>query len=196
MSSTNQLKHKSSKYDDLQFNPKHKKPLASWMNGLKTRLSAHTTLATKYDRKDKTMNTISVIITGLTSSAIFASNSGSVSGSMSVNQLISQFAGVLAVISTILQSVHKSMQYSNLAEQHKFAVKQLTKLKFRFEIIVGDNCEDDGEVNFNNLTEWTREYQAVLESAPIIPQTIFQRKYVYGVCQCVLKFEYATFNAS
>eukprot|EP01083_Nonionella_stella_P195595 720401_1 len=167
-----------SNYENLKYNPSHKKPLGSWMKTICIRTNCHGRLAYKYDTVDKRMNTISVALTGISSSAIFASTSqsanGKSSGGISLNDLISYVAGLIAVLSTILQAVHKSMAYAKLAEQHKIANKQLIKLRFRLEVIVGDNYDDDGGINFNNLTEWTQEFLDTLEAAPIIPQKIFK----------------------
>lgn len=162
-------------YEDLRYNPTHKKPIGTWMKDITIREKCHGNLATYYDHRDKTMNTVSVALTGISSSAMVASTSGS-GGSDLTNQMISYAAGIIAVISTILQAVHKSMQYATLAEKHKTANKQLIKLRFRLEIIVGDNFEDDGEINFTNLTEWSGQYESVLEAAPMIPIDFFKKK--------------------
>jgi len=165
-------KNPGSNYEDLKYNPSHKKPLGSWMKTIRIRTNCHGRLANKYDTVDKRMNTVSVALTGISSSAIFASTSQGVS----LNDLISYAAGLIAILSTILQAVNKSMAYAQMAEQHKIANKQLIKLRFRLEVIAGDNYDDDGGVNFNNLTEWTQEFLDTLESAPIIPLQIFKEE--------------------
>ena len=43
-------------------------------------------------------------------------------------------------------------------------------------MIVGENLVDDGFLNIEKLSEWTREYQDLLESAPVIPQEIFSKE--------------------
>mmetsp|Transcript_23292 Transcript_23292/g.34532 ORF Transcript_23292/g.34532 Transcript_23292/m.34532 type:complete len:250 (+) Transcript_23292:69-818(+) len=158
----------------LKFNKKHPRPIEAWSRAISIRQACHSSLSTKYAKFDKSMNTVNVTLTALSSSAIFASMHPT--GGSSGTSYLPFGAGAIAVASTILQSVQKALQYAQLAEQHKVANRQLTKIKFRLEVITGENFEDDGTLNMERLTEWVREYEDLLESAPIIPQYLFEKE--------------------
>ena len=164
-------------YEDLTFNKDHRKPLASWQRGIIIRQRCHSELSVHYDQLDRILNTFSLTLTALSSSAIFASVNPQVSaafGDTSSKNVVSYVAGMIAVVSTILQAVHRALQHVLLAEQHKQATVALTKLRFRLEFITGDNVVDTGTLNYIYLNRWAKEYNDALESAPLIPQKYFE----------------------
>ena len=130
-----------------------------------------------YDQLDRILNTFSLTLTALSSSAIFASVNpqviSAVFGDTSSNNVVSYVVGIIAVVSTIPQAVHRALQHVLLAEKHKQATVALTKLRFRLEFITGDNVVDTGTLNYIYLNRWAKEYNDALESAPLIPQKYF-----------------------
>ncbi len=161
----------------IVHNKYHKRPIRSWARGIIIRQACHSKLATKYTRIDNWLNLISVTLTALSSSAVFATINPSIDmtldGIPNSKNYLSWGAGLVAVTSTILQAIVKAMNFATLAEQHRMATRQLTKLRFRLELVVGDNFVDDGKLKMEKLAEWTREYEDLLDSAPIIPQDLF-----------------------
>jgi len=162
--------HSTPTYDDLTFNKDHKKPIDAWQRGIIISQKCHSQLAETFARSDRILNTFSLTLTALSSSAIFASVNPPDDWGKNV---ISYVAGMIAVVSTILQAVHRALQHVLFAEQHKQAAIALTKLRFRLELIVGDNLKDTGNLNYRDLNEWARDYDDALESAPLIPQNYF-----------------------
>ena len=165
------------KYEDLTSNKDHKKPIEAWQRGIITNQLCHSQLAEKYDLFDTILNTFSLTLTALSSSAIFVSVNPQVDaafGGMWSKNLVSYVAGIISVVSTILQAVHMALQHVILAEQHRQATIALTKLRFHLELIVGDNVKDTGNLNYSDLNRWAREYKDALESAPVIPQNYFE----------------------
>ncbi len=152
----------------IQHNPDHVRPLKAWAREIAIRKESHRELANHYSTFDKIINGIAVTLSAFSSSAIFASYKAT--PVEETNHIINfqLIGGIIAVTSTILQSLQKALQFAELAEQHKNACKQFTKLRFRLEIIAGENLEDDGTLNMDRLTDWTREYQDLLESSPLI----------------------------
>ncbi len=162
---------------NIVYNIHHKKPFKSWARGALIRQICHSELATWYERTDKILNTITVTLTAISSSAIFAAVNPSVDSSIpSGKNYLSWGAGFVAVISTILQAIMKALSYASLAEQHKLAARQFTKVRFRLEIICGNNYVDDGHVNTDKVAEWIREYEELLDSTPVVPQKLFISK--------------------
>ena len=164
-------------YEDLKFNKYHRKPLASWQRGIVIRQRCHIELSVHYDQLDRILNTFSLTLTALSSSAIFASANPQVSaafGDTSSKNVVSYVAGIIAVVSTILQAVHRALQHVLLAEQNKQATVALTKLRFRLEFITGDNLVDTGTLNYIYLNRWAKEYNDALESAPLNLKSILK----------------------
>ncbi len=155
----------------IVHNAHHKKPFKSWARGVLVRQICHSELATRYDRTDKILNTVTVTLTALSSSAIFAAVNPSVNNSFPGGKnYLSWAAGFVSVISTILQAVMRALSYASQAEQHKLAARQYTKARFRLEIICGNNYVDDGHLNTDKVAGWTREYEELLDSTPVLSQ--------------------------
>ncbi len=168
----------SDELGQIQFNPEHVRPLRAWGREIAIRTESHRELSNHFSKCDKIINGIAVTLSAFASSAIFASYQATTVEEKSKGGMINyqMVGGVIAVIGTILQSLQKALQFAELAEQHKNACKQFTKLRFRLEIIAGENLIDDGTLNMDRLTDWTREYQDLLESSPLIRMSMLQKQ--------------------
>ena len=192
MSSTSPPTKKEQEH--LSYNPKHPKPLKIWARGIAIRQTSHSNIAEKFYRREKFLTTLSVALTALTSSAIFTSISprllgNEVHGVVAENDAdatpsttrstlsfyLACLAGIVAAGNTVLQAVHKSLNYAQVSEQHYIAFKRFTKMRYRLEAIVGNSYEDDGHVHDTALKNWIHDYGDVLESSPIIPQDEFAK---------------------
>lgn len=197
----------------IHFNKRHRKPLSSWARAIAIRQTCHSIMADRYHYREKSLATISVALTALTSSAIFTSISPRIlsedtidhndvhhttvgdigmptlaaetdggtqddsaayaRSTLSVN--LASFAGMLAAVNTILQAVHKSLNYGQESEKHLIAFKQFTKMRYQLEGLVGNTYEDDGHIDEAALSAWVIAYGEVLESSPLIPQREFEK---------------------
>ncbi len=165
---------------NIVHNKYHKRPIKSWARGIIIRQACHSKLATSYTQMDNRLNTLSVTLTALSSSAVFATINPTVdmtlNGIPNSKNYLAWGAGLIALASTVLQAIVKALNYATLAEQHRMATSQFTRLRFRLELVVGDHYVDDGNLNMEKLAEWTREYEDLLESTPVIPQDIFAKQ--------------------
>ncbi len=160
----------------IRYNPKHKRPLEAWYRDISIRKECHRQQAVWHTHMDKILNAIVVTLSAFATSAIFSSYTQTKSGDGgSTKSYLPMIGGTISVISTILQSLQKALHFTELAEQHKIASKQFTKLQFRLELITGRNFEDDGTLNMDRLTDWTREYQDLLESTPLIKGHVYAK---------------------
>ena len=152
------------------------KPLKIWYRSLVIRQSCHSHMAEELIAKDMYLNTISVAITAVTSSAIFTSlvpSSGSQTGGYNS---LAVMAGVLAAINTVLQAIVKTMAYNRRGEQHLNAFKMFTRMRFKMENLIGDKkvYSHHEDINDTMLDEWIEKYEELLELEPIIPQCILE----------------------
>jgi hypothetical protein len=184
--------------DVLEHNPVHKKPIQKWARAIAIRQTCHSKMADTFHRKDKFLNTISVSLNAITSSVIFTSiapnlkpkskailavrgkedeitSDGVPPVSVSFPFVLSCTAGFISLVNTVLQAVGGCLNYAQLAEQHHTAFKLFTKMRYRLEIMVGSTYEDDGHIVASELKDWIHDYGEVLESAPIIPQEVFDK---------------------
>jgi len=157
---------------------KSKKPIKQWYRSLVIRQSCHSQLAEEMINKDMYLNTLSVGLTAITSSAIFTSlapstDGGGIKTSGGGHQL-AMMAGVLAAINTVLQAVMKTVNYARKGEQHLTAFKGFTKMRFKLENLIGNpkRYENDEKINEKMLSRWIDKYEELIEMEPIIPEEI------------------------
>ena len=172
----NDGKKQKESFGELNHNPDHERPLKAWARDVAIRQECHRELALKYSRRGKILNAISVFLSAFSSSAIFASfkKQEAVEDNIFLSNL-HVIGGVVAAFSTFMQSLQQSLEYAEYAERNMTACKQFTKLRFRLEVIAGNNLVDDGKLVMARLTDWTREYQDLLESSPLIDLSIIDR---------------------
>lgn len=186
--STNDTIQNNLGFDRLPYNEYHPKPIRTWARGIAIQQTCHSYLAEKFRKYEQILATTSVFLTALTSSAIFTSisplgnqgantNNGTddTTSTSSFSVKLSAIAGTIAALNTILQAVHKHLQFASRSEQHFLAFKRFTKIRFQLESLAGDKYRDDGKLNEALLKDWIDGYGEVLESAPNIPQEVFKR---------------------
>jgi len=159
---------------------KSKKPIKQWYRSLVIRQSCHSRMAEDMINKDMYLNTLSVGLTAITSSAIFTSlapstDGGGIKTSVGGHQL-AMMAGVLAAINTVLQAVMKTVNYARKGEQHLNAFKGFTKMRFKLENLIGNpkRYENDEKINEKMLSRWIDKYEELIEMEPIIPEEILE----------------------
>ena len=148
------------------------KPLKTWYRSLVIRQSCHSQMAEELMAYDMYLNTISVAMTAVTSSAIFTSLVPSDGG----GQILALSAGILAAFNTVLQAIMKTLAYNRRGEQHLAAFKMFTRMRFKMENLIGDRksyTHHEG-INDKMLNEWIEKYEELLESEPVIPQDILE----------------------
>jgi len=144
------------------------KPIKKWYRGLIVRQSCHNRLASDFLARDTHLSTLSVVLTALTSSAIFvsltplasatgdelameleASTSTTISSSISSSisstagasawsQILAVLAGTIAACNTVLQGITRTLYYGQRGERHLRAYREYSVLRFQLENIVGD----------------------------------------------------------
>mmetsp|Transcript_62126 Transcript_62126/g.69558 ORF Transcript_62126/g.69558 Transcript_62126/m.69558 type:complete len:185 (-) Transcript_62126:32-586(-) len=159
---------------------KSKKPIKQWYRSLVIRQSCHSHMAEDMINKDMYLNTLSVGITAITSSAIFTSlapsnDGGGIKTSGGGTQL-AMMAGILAAINTVLQAVMKTVNYARRGEQHLISFKGFTKMRFKLENLIGNpkRYENDEKINEKMLSRWIDKYEELIEMEPIIPEEILE----------------------
>jgi len=170
------------------------RPFEKWYRGIAIRQLAHSELAAKFSRMNMYMNTLSVALTALTSSAIFTSisppaleyygdyNTTSASATASATDStigylnLALLAGVISAFNTVLQGVMTTLAYGTKGEQHLAAFKAYTRMRFQLEDMIGENGEFNHCLESNEQEEakkWVEKFLEVQESSPIVPQDVF-----------------------
>lgn len=182
------------------------KPLFKWYRGLVIRQRCHSHLASDFLYKDTMLNTITVGLTALTSASIFLSippsgAANTIDSNMGVHeyeelaiptrslavehdvtratdftQTLTMLAGGVSAINTVLQGITRTLKWGESYERHLRAYKDLSKLRFELESILGTRPKFGGAqiVNKVALDSWIVKYEEVLDTSPIIPQATFE----------------------
>uniref|UniRef100_A0A7S3QIQ0 Uncharacterized protein n=1 Tax=Chaetoceros debilis TaxID=122233 RepID=A0A7S3QIQ0_9STRA len=169
---------------------RHKVPRPlRWKRQITTRQACHSRLATWYMYADRAINAISVVSSALSSTAIFASMKmhfheaaetlhdleDTLEDIQSTSMIFS--TGLCGgLLSTILQSVQTSLQMAEHADEHALAQKRLAKLRFRLDVIFGNNYIEDDSIDQKKLVEWIRDYEEYIQTAPPISHFQFERQ--------------------
>ena len=194
------------------------KPLIKWYRSLVIRQRCHSHLASEYLYKDTMLNTITVGLTALTSASIFLSippsgAANAIDSNMGVNeyeeittttrnlavedevtratdftQTLTMLAGVVSAMNTVLQGITRTLKWGESYEQHLRAYKDLSKLRFELESILGTRPKFGSAqiVNKVALDSWIVKYEEVLDTSPVCCYCIA----VY----CIVKQETGTSN--
>jgi len=170
------------------------KPIKKWYRGLIVRQSCHNRLASDFLARDTHLSTLSVVLTALTSSAIFVSltplasatgdelameleaststttisSSISTAGVSAWSQILAVLAGTIAACNTVLQGITRTLYYGQRGERHLRAYREYSVLRFQLENIVGDKPRyAEHKVDRTRLEAWIRSYEEVLEESPV-----------------------------
>ena len=130
-----------------------RKPLKNWYRKLVIKQSCRSLMAEDLMTKDMYYNTLSVGITAITFSAIFTllepSTGGGAIDIATGGNALAVFAGVPTASNTILQAIMKTMNYARRGEPHLVAFKNLTRMKFKMENLIGDSKNYSHHEEFN-----------------------------------------------
>lgn len=94
-------------------------------------------------------------------------------------KIIKIIIGVVSVIIFFISLVVFRVEWKKLAEQHEFAMHQLTKLKIKYNLI-----SEVEEITAERIKKITKSYLKVMEDLPKIPNSKFnnlKKKHLYKI---------------
>jgi len=152
---------------------KAKTRLTKWANAVRVSTTAHGRLATDFERNERRLSMVLVMVNASISSSIFISISDS-----PLKIYLQVFAGVCSLFAAVLTAWKTELKWAERSEGHRNATRGFVKILHRFahqlDMIQACPVDKDGKL----LKEWSeiiKDWEELEAESPQIPAAAYDK---------------------
>jgi len=164
------MSRSSSSPADLEQPLEQRVQLDKWRRRIKICVMSHEYLATTYNKFSRWMICLSVTLSAIVTSTIFASDD------CDASHTLHWVGGILAALTTIVQALSAKLGHAELAERHQAAVRQHLRLRTRLNemdrVCQLPVTKKDGEMQ-KRWQEWINDFVQATDDAPVIKKSVY-----------------------